>query len=97
MLDLAHPRAVSVIVNKVTKKCFSALQVCFSADLLTEQSFFEKVKQLSQCQDEFLSQTQEHLKLKEEFHKLGKCAFIPVLDYMIVCLTVGCFHDIVFS
>lgn len=38
----------------------------------TEQSFFEKVKQLAQCQDEFLSQTQEHLKLKEEFAKLGK-------------------------
>lgn len=96
MLDLAHPRAVSVIINKVTKM-FPALQVCISSDLLTEQSFFEKVKQLSQCQEEFLSQTQEHLKLKEEFHKLGKFGFIPLLDYIIVSLTVGCFHDIVFS
>lgn len=76
---------------------FSAFQICFSADLLTEQSFFEKVKQLSQCQEEFLSQTQEHLKLKEEFHKLGEFGFIPVLDYIIVWLTVGYFPDIVFS
>uniref|UniRef100_A0A3Q0S4T6 Nucleoprotein TPR n=1 Tax=Amphilophus citrinellus TaxID=61819 RepID=A0A3Q0S4T6_AMPCI len=38
----------------------------------SEQQFFEKVKQLSQCQEEFLSQTQEHLKLKEEFSRLGK-------------------------
>ncbi|XP_071342326.1 translocated promoter region b, nuclear basket protein isoform X2 [Trachinotus anak] len=36
----------------------------------SEQHFFEKVKQLAQCQEEFLSQTQEHLKLKEEFTKL---------------------------
>uniref|UniRef100_A0A3B4X1R9 Nucleoprotein TPR n=1 Tax=Seriola lalandi dorsalis TaxID=1841481 RepID=A0A3B4X1R9_SERLL len=34
------------------------------------QHFFEKVKQLAQCQEEFLSQTQEHLKLKDEFTKL---------------------------
>lgn len=39
---------------------------------LTEQHFFEKVKQLNECQDGFLSKTQEHLKLKEEFTKLGK-------------------------
>uniref|UniRef100_A0AAQ5XSD1 Nucleoprotein TPR n=1 Tax=Amphiprion ocellaris TaxID=80972 RepID=A0AAQ5XSD1_AMPOC len=38
----------------------------------SEQQFFEKVKQLAQCQEEFLSQTQEHHKLKEEFTKLGK-------------------------
>ncbi|XP_056234466.1 translocated promoter region b, nuclear basket protein [Seriola aureovittata] len=36
----------------------------------SEQHFFEKVKQLAQCQEEFLSQTQEHLKLKDEFTKL---------------------------
>ncbi|XP_070816529.1 translocated promoter region b, nuclear basket protein isoform X2 [Chaetodon trifascialis] len=36
----------------------------------SEQHFFEKVKQLAQCQEDFLSQTQEHLKLKEEFTKL---------------------------
>ncbi|XP_073332278.1 translocated promoter region b, nuclear basket protein isoform X2 [Pagrus major] len=36
----------------------------------SEQHFFEKVKQLAQCQEEFLSQTQDHLKLKEEFTKL---------------------------
>uniref|UniRef100_A0A3Q3LFU0 Nucleoprotein TPR n=1 Tax=Mastacembelus armatus TaxID=205130 RepID=A0A3Q3LFU0_9TELE len=38
----------------------------------SEQQFFEKVKQLAQCQEDFLSQTQEHHKLKEEFTKLGK-------------------------
>uniref|UniRef100_A0A671WMD6 Nucleoprotein TPR n=1 Tax=Sparus aurata TaxID=8175 RepID=A0A671WMD6_SPAAU len=38
----------------------------------SEQHFFEKVKQLAQCQEAFLSQTQEHLKVKEEFTKLGK-------------------------
>lgn len=43
-----------------------------SAGLLSEQSLFEKVKQLAQCQEEFLSHTQDHLKLKEEFSKLGK-------------------------
>ncbi|XP_022066194.2 translocated promoter region b, nuclear basket protein [Acanthochromis polyacanthus] len=37
----------------------------------SEQQFFEKVKQLAQCQEDFLSQTQEHHKLKEEFTKLG--------------------------
>ncbi|XP_041791081.1 translocated promoter region b, nuclear basket protein [Chelmon rostratus] len=36
----------------------------------SEQHFFEKVKQLAQCQEDFLSQTQEHLKLKEEFTKI---------------------------
>ncbi|XP_029003449.1 translocated promoter region b, nuclear basket protein isoform X2 [Betta splendens] len=36
----------------------------------SEQHFFEKVKQLNQCQEDFLSKTQEHLKLKEEFAKL---------------------------
>uniref|UniRef100_A0A3P9CSH3 Nucleoprotein TPR n=1 Tax=Maylandia zebra TaxID=106582 RepID=A0A3P9CSH3_9CICH len=34
------------------------------------QQFFEKVKQLSQCQEDFLSHTQEHLKLKDEFNRL---------------------------
>ncbi|XP_041861765.1 translocated promoter region b, nuclear basket protein [Melanotaenia boesemani] len=38
----------------------------------SEQHFFEKVKQLAHCQEEFLSQTQEHLKLKEEITKLGE-------------------------
>uniref|UniRef100_A0A669EK80 Nucleoprotein TPR n=1 Tax=Oreochromis niloticus TaxID=8128 RepID=A0A669EK80_ORENI len=38
----------------------------------SEQQFFEKVKQLSQCQEEFLSHTQEHLKLKDEFNRLGE-------------------------
>ncbi|KAI3368578.1 hypothetical protein L3Q82_025589, partial [Scortum barcoo] len=42
--------------------------ICDFADLLlSEQHFFEKVKQLARCQEEFLSQTQEHLKLKEAF------------------------------
>ncbi|XP_056271230.1 translocated promoter region b, nuclear basket protein isoform X2 [Pseudoliparis swirei] len=33
----------------------------------SEQQFFEKVKQLSQSQEDYLSQNQEHLQLKEEF------------------------------
>uniref|UniRef100_A0A3B4UDI0 Nucleoprotein TPR n=1 Tax=Seriola dumerili TaxID=41447 RepID=A0A3B4UDI0_SERDU len=45
----------------------------------SEQHFFEKVKQLAQCQEEFLSQTQEHLKLKDEFTKLGKRELIAIL------------------
>uniref|UniRef100_A0A665W9I2 Nucleoprotein TPR n=1 Tax=Echeneis naucrates TaxID=173247 RepID=A0A665W9I2_ECHNA len=45
----------------------------------SEQHFFEKVKQLAQCQDEFLSQTQEHLKLKEDFIKLGESKHIAKL------------------
>uniref|UniRef100_A0A3B5B4R2 Nucleoprotein TPR n=1 Tax=Stegastes partitus TaxID=144197 RepID=A0A3B5B4R2_9TELE len=45
----------------------------------SEQQFFEKVKQLAQCQEEFLSQTQEHLKLKEEFTKLGKSLLVITL------------------
>uniref|UniRef100_A0A667WHW8 Nucleoprotein TPR n=1 Tax=Myripristis murdjan TaxID=586833 RepID=A0A667WHW8_9TELE len=35
----------------------------------SEQQFFEKVKRLEQCQEEFVSQTQEYHKLKEEFSK----------------------------
>ncbi|XP_060934177.1 translocated promoter region b, nuclear basket protein [Limanda limanda] len=35
-----------------------------------EQHFFEKVKQLAHCQEEFRSQTQEHLKLKDVSTKL---------------------------
>uniref|UniRef100_A0A8C4ITP2 Nucleoprotein TPR n=1 Tax=Dicentrarchus labrax TaxID=13489 RepID=A0A8C4ITP2_DICLA len=50
--------------------CLKAQQEQFRVD--SEQHFFEKVKQLAQCQEEFLSKTQEHLKLKEEFTKLGK-------------------------
>lgn len=46
-------------------------------ELLTEQHFFENVNQLAQCREEFSSQTQEHLKLKEEYAKLGKNDFIP--------------------
>ncbi|XP_068174893.1 translocated promoter region b, nuclear basket protein isoform X2 [Antennarius striatus] len=38
----------------------------------SEQHFFEKVKQLGECQEQFVSQTQEHLKLKEEFSKLDE-------------------------
>ncbi|KAM4574038.1 translocated promoter region b, nuclear basket protein isoform 1-T1 [Fundulus diaphanus] len=38
----------------------------------SEQQFFEKVEQLQQCQAELLSQTQERLKLKEDFTKLGE-------------------------
>uniref|UniRef100_A0A4W6CZ31 Nucleoprotein TPR n=1 Tax=Lates calcarifer TaxID=8187 RepID=A0A4W6CZ31_LATCA len=45
----------------------------------SEQHFFEKVKQLAQCQEEFISQTQEHLKLKDEFTKLGKDEFNAIL------------------
>ncbi|XP_053710711.1 translocated promoter region b, nuclear basket protein isoform X2 [Synchiropus splendidus] len=37
----------------------------------SEQHFFEKVKQLSQCQEDFLTQSQEYGKLKDEFAKLG--------------------------
>ncbi|XP_015241685.1 PREDICTED: nucleoprotein TPR-like isoform X4 [Cyprinodon variegatus] len=38
----------------------------------SEQQFFEKVEQLQRCQAELLSQAQEHLKLKEDFTKLGE-------------------------
>uniref|UniRef100_A0A667W9N7 Nucleoprotein TPR n=1 Tax=Myripristis murdjan TaxID=586833 RepID=A0A667W9N7_9TELE len=38
----------------------------------SEQQFFEKVKRLEQCQEEFVSQTQEYHKLKEEFSKTGE-------------------------
>uniref|UniRef100_A0A8C4IXE1 Nucleoprotein TPR n=1 Tax=Dicentrarchus labrax TaxID=13489 RepID=A0A8C4IXE1_DICLA len=50
--------------------CLKAQQEQFRVD--SEQHFFEKVKQLAQCQEEFLSKTQEHLKLKEEFTKLDE-------------------------
>uniref|UniRef100_A0A8C9ZXW1 Nucleoprotein TPR n=1 Tax=Sander lucioperca TaxID=283035 RepID=A0A8C9ZXW1_SANLU len=46
----------------------------------SEQHFFEKVKQLAQCQEEFVSQTQEHLKLKEEFTKQGRSELITLLS-----------------
>lgn len=36
------------------------------------------MKQLAQCQEDFLSQTQEHLKLKEEFTKIGKSELIAI-------------------
>uniref|UniRef100_A0AAQ5YRW1 Nucleoprotein TPR n=1 Tax=Amphiprion ocellaris TaxID=80972 RepID=A0AAQ5YRW1_AMPOC len=62
----------------------------------SEQQFFEKVKQLAQCQEEFLSQTQEHHKLKEEFTKLGKSLLVIVL-YTDLNLTpfhwIAFFHD----
>uniref|UniRef100_A0A8C4IV24 Nucleoprotein TPR n=1 Tax=Dicentrarchus labrax TaxID=13489 RepID=A0A8C4IV24_DICLA len=58
--------------------CLKAQQEQFRVD--SEQHFFEKVKQLAQCQEEFLSKTQEHLKLKEEFTKLGKSEFITSLS-----------------
>uniref|UniRef100_A0A3Q3ANC8 Nucleoprotein TPR n=1 Tax=Kryptolebias marmoratus TaxID=37003 RepID=A0A3Q3ANC8_KRYMA len=38
----------------------------------SEQQFFEKADQLAQSQAELLSQTQKHLKLKDEFSKLSK-------------------------
>lgn len=41
-------------------------------ELHTEQHFFENVDQLAQCREAFSSQTQEHLRLKEEYAKLGK-------------------------
>lgn len=44
----------------------------FFVELLTEQHFFEKVNQLAQCREEFSSQTEEHLNLKEECAKLRK-------------------------
>lgn len=47
--------------------------------LLTEQHFFEKVNQLAQCREEFSSQTQDYLKLKEEYAKLGKNGFIKLI------------------
>ncbi|KAM9832571.1 translocated promoter region b, nuclear basket protein [Neosynchiropus ocellatus] len=37
----------------------------------SEQHFFEKVKQLSQCQEDILTQSQECGKLKDELAKLG--------------------------
>lgn len=46
--------------------------MCIFVELLTEQHFFEKVNQLARCREEFSSQTQDHLKLKEEYVKLGK-------------------------
>ncbi|XP_049576023.1 translocated promoter region b, nuclear basket protein isoform X1 [Syngnathus scovelli] len=36
----------------------------------SEQHSFDKVKQLSQCQEDFLRQTQEHRNLKEELEKI---------------------------
>lgn len=61
--------------------------------LLPEQQFFEKVKQLSQSQEDYLSQNQEHLQLKEEFKEQGTnwtyccsaCAFN--VDYFTMCIT----------
>ncbi|KAL6108232.1 tpr [Pungitius sinensis] len=47
--------------------CLKAQQEQYRVD--SEQQFFEKVKQLAQCQEDFLSQTQEHFNLKEEFRK----------------------------
>uniref|UniRef100_A0A8C3AJ24 Nucleoprotein TPR n=1 Tax=Cyclopterus lumpus TaxID=8103 RepID=A0A8C3AJ24_CYCLU len=44
----------------------------------SEQQFFEKVKQLAQCQEDFLSQNQEHLKLKDEFKMQGTTELIAV-------------------
>lgn len=48
-------------------------------ELLSEQHFFEKVNQLAQCREEFSSQTQDHLKLKEEYAKLGKSGFLKFI------------------
>lgn len=57
---------------------------CVCDDLHTEQNFFEKVKQLAQSHEAFLSQTQEHLGLKEEFAKLGESEIISLLDYTFI-------------
>ncbi|XP_024134399.1 translocated promoter region b, nuclear basket protein isoform X3 [Oryzias melastigma] len=38
----------------------------------SEQQFFEKVKELARCQEEFLTQTQEHHKLREELSNLDE-------------------------
>ncbi|XP_077439569.1 translocated promoter region b, nuclear basket protein isoform X2 [Vanacampus margaritifer] len=37
----------------------------------SEQHFFDQVKQLAQCQEDFLKETQEHSKLKEELEKIA--------------------------
>nr|XP_040040148.1 translocated promoter region b, nuclear basket protein [Gasterosteus aculeatus aculeatus] len=47
--------------------CLKAQQERHRVD--SEQQFFEKKNQLAQCQEDFLSQTQEHFNLKEEFRK----------------------------
>uniref|UniRef100_M3ZJV7 Nucleoprotein TPR n=1 Tax=Xiphophorus maculatus TaxID=8083 RepID=M3ZJV7_XIPMA len=54
-----------------------ALHEQFRVD--SEQQFFEKVDQLQRCQAELLSQAQEHLKVKEDFTKLGKTSFALLL------------------
>ncbi|XP_023810077.1 nucleoprotein TPR isoform X3 [Oryzias latipes] len=38
----------------------------------SEQQFFEKVKELARCQEEFLTQTQEHHKLRVELSQLDQ-------------------------
>ncbi|KAJ0065485.1 hypothetical protein NL108_012443 [Boleophthalmus pectinirostris] len=65
------------IVNKIEKilldqqyeiDSLKAQQEQFRVD--NEQHFFEKVQQLAHCKEQFLTKSQEHLKLKEEFTKL---------------------------
>uniref|UniRef100_A0A3B3BI52 Nucleoprotein TPR n=1 Tax=Oryzias melastigma TaxID=30732 RepID=A0A3B3BI52_ORYME len=46
----------------------------------SEQQFFEKVKELARCQEEFLTQTQEHHKLREELSNLGKNSRVNALS-----------------
>ncbi|XP_077462726.1 translocated promoter region b, nuclear basket protein isoform X2 [Stigmatopora argus] len=38
----------------------------------SEQHFFDKVKELAQCQEDFLRQTQEHSKVKEDLEKIAE-------------------------
>uniref|UniRef100_A0A3B5LLP3 Nucleoprotein TPR n=1 Tax=Xiphophorus couchianus TaxID=32473 RepID=A0A3B5LLP3_9TELE len=54
-----------------------ALHEQFRVD--SEQQFFEKVDQLQRCRAELLSQAQAHLKVKEDFTKLGKTSFALLL------------------
>lgn len=39
---------------------------------LVEQQFFEKVQRLEQSQEQFVTQTEQHHKLREEFTKISK-------------------------
>ena len=50
----------------------SMLQILTRYPTLSEQQYFEVEKRLAQSQDQFVLQTQDHHKLKEEFTKLSK-------------------------
>uniref|UniRef100_A0A673YN10 Nucleoprotein TPR n=1 Tax=Salmo trutta TaxID=8032 RepID=A0A673YN10_SALTR len=49
---------------------FKSHQEQFRVD--SEQQFFEKVQRLEQSQEQFVAQTEQHHKLREEFTKIGK-------------------------